>query len=360
MKIALAHNLYEPYAKGGAEKVVQRMANNLIAQGHQVFIISTKPKTGKYLEEKILSENLKLYQVSSFYHSLPGHNKLRRALLLFNNFCNPRKKLTFKKILEAEKPELLISHNLIGLGFFINNLASSLKIEQEHFLHDIQLLHPSGLMTVEKERFIDSCSARMYQLLCRQYFLKIKKIISPSKWLLELHQQKGFFKNKETEIRPLRSRPLEQVSSSLNKEDDLIKKNKQFLFVGQLEKHKGLLFLIKTFKKLADKDASLVIVGEGEDKAKAIKLSESDKRISFLGFLKSEEIKIISSQSQALIVPSLCYENSPTVIYEANALNLKVIASNIGGIPEIIKTGDVLFKAGKEDDLLKLLEKEVS
>jgi len=55
-------------------------------------------------------------------------------------------------------------------------------------------------------------------------------------------------------------------------------------------------------------------------------------------------------QTQCLVVPSLCYENQPTVILEAQQVGLPVIASNIGGIPEMIDE-KFLFKAGDRESL---------
>jgi len=47
----------------------------------------------------------------------------------------------------------------------------------------------------------------------------------------------------------------------------------------------------------------------------------------------------IISKMDVLVVPSLCYENSPTVIYEILALGLPVLAANIGGVAELISEG---------------------
>ena len=50
-------------------------------------------------------------------------------------------------------------------------------------------------------------------------------------------------------------------------------------------------------------------------------------------------------------MPSLCYENSPTIIIEAKNLGVQVIASNLGGVPEIVGQNDILFNPGDERDL---------
>ncbi len=352
MKIALAHNLYEPYAKGGAEKVVKEMAEKLSSLGNEIFIITTEPKK-RSLIKLSTEDTLKKYHLPSSYYNLSEIPKALRLFWHLNNFYNPKKEKVIEKILKTEKPDLIITHNLIGLGFFLVKVAEKLKINHEHFLHDIQLLHPSGLMISGKEGKIDSLASRLYQGLTKKYFLNSDKIISPSSWLLEEHLRRGFFEDKDTEIRPLRVKTLD-AKENLSE----TKSEKNFLFVGQIEKHKGIIFLIKTFKLLEDSEARLRIIGDGNDLKEAKKIAGDDKRFIFLGRLSGDEVKEEMRKSSTLIVPSLCYENSPTVIYEANDLDLKVIAANIGGIPEIIKENDLLFKAGDEKDLLDKLKRK--
>ena len=64
------------------------------------------------------------------------------------------------------------------------------------------------------------------------------------------------------------------------------------------------------------------------------------------------EILHIMSDSGCLVVPSLCYENSPGVIYEAYSVGLPVLAAKIGGIPELINEfGGYLFETNSHADL---------
>lgn len=347
MKILLAHNLYEPYAKGGAEKVVQEMINSFLIDNHELILITTKPKV-KNKEIEIKTENnLKIYYFPSAYYNLSKINKAFRLFWHLSNFYNPKRKNHYQTIISQEKPDLVITHNLIGLGFFLLNLIKKTKIDHQHFLHDIQLLHPSGLMMLGKEKMINSCLAKLYQKFTKTYFTATNKIISPSNWLLQEHLSRGFFSGKETEIKPFKN---------LIVIDDIKNENKNFLFVGQLEKHKGIIFLINAFKKLESHDSKLTIIGSGSDEKEARKLAQTDNRIIFLGKMTAIEVKAEMQKHDALIVPSLCYENSPTVIYEAQETKLRVIAANIGGIKEIIQKNDCLFKAGNEEDLLNKLK----
>lgn len=349
MKIALANNLFYPHNKGGAEKVLYEMADQYIAKNNEVIIITTAPK--KKEELRALDSSYKIYQIPSSLYNLADFSKARRFFWHLNNFCNPKKRITLMKILKKEKPDLLITHNLVGLGFFLSQIASKLKIKHQHFLHDVQLLHPSGLMMLGEEENMDKLSSKIYQSLTKRYFKKTDKIISPSEWLLKEHLQRGFFLNKETEIRRLRQ------DNHIN--NNITAPNKQFgsnfLFVGQLEKHKGLALLLNSFSQLKNKDASLRIVGTGLEEKLVNKAQSNDRRIEYLGYLESNQVKEEMRKACFLIVPSLCYENSPTIIYEANEQSLRIIAADIGGISEIIKSSDILFKAGDEGDLLEKL-----
>lgn len=356
MKIGLAHNLYKPYAKGGAEKVVVKMTADFLNKGHEVFIISTEPK--KRSSKKDISEansdgakKEKLYFIPSSYYDLGDKAKFFRLFWHLGNFCNPKRRIRIEKILDIEKPDLFITHNLVGVGFFLVSILKKRKIRHEHFIHDIQLLHPSGLMFSGEEKLIESKPAKIYQNLTRNIFKDVAKVISPSSWLLNEHLKKGFFGKSETEIRPLQE--LSEIKIRSKQEQD--SKNGKFLFVGQIEKHKGVLFLINTFKKIEKPNISLTLIGNGKDFEQAKKLAASDKRINFLGRVESDIIKTEMEKAGALIVPSLCYENSPNVIYEARVQGLPVIASRLGGIPEIIANQELLFTTGDANDLSKKL-----
>ncbi|HBA36758.1 TPA: hypothetical protein DCZ15_02665 [Candidatus Falkowbacteria bacterium] len=351
MKIGLIHNLYGQFSRGGAETVVEMMLNELRQSGHEVFLISTRPlDRPRDKNQNSTTQAFKIYDRPSRFYRLAEMPKWRRLLWHGGQLFFPTKR-QIRKILLTEKPDLIITHNLSGLGFRLPIMLRKLKIRHEHFLHDIQLLHPSGLLLWGQEKKLETRSAKIYQALTRAYFASPAKIISPSRWLLETHRQRGFFKNSATEIRPFRwpqSAEQRQITD---------KTAKHFLFVGQIEEQKGVFLLIKAFRKLTDPDVSLTfaIRNGGQKITAAQKAAAGDTRIKFLGPLSYEETKKIMLTGDCLVVPSLCYENSPTVIYGAQSVNLPVLAAAIGGIPEIIGPRDRLFRPGDESDLLKKL-----
>ena len=129
------------------------------------------------------------------------------------------------------------------------------------------------------------------------------------------------------------------------------------MFSGQLEVHKGILTLleaIKEFNSKAEKKIILDIWGRGSLREQILIYDN----VQINDWPEFNNWPKIMSNYDLAIVPSLCYENSPTAIRIAKTLGLSVIGSNIGGIPELldVNNGDYLFEPGNVKDLLQQLE----
>jgi len=134
---------------------------------------------------------------------------------------------------------------------------------------------------------------------------------------------------------------------------------KFILFVGYLHRVKGVQYLIEAFNKIKDEfpDFKVVIVGEGPErenlksKVKSLKL---ENKIEFKGKLSLKETKNLMKKCYCLVLPSLS-EGLGRVLMEAMALEKPVIASNVGGIPELIKDDEngFLFEKGDSKELAR-------
>ena len=350
MKIVITNNLYAPWVRGGAERIVEKTAEGLENKGHEVFIIATAPKE---------SRTEKAYYLGSIFYNLDKYPFWLRFFWHLWDIFNFVHRAKIKKILKEKKPDLVITHNLQGVGFLLPGLLRKLKIKHFHTLHDIQILHPSGLMIWGKEKILASFPARAYQVITRFLLGSPAVVVSPSQWLLDEHLKRGFFKKSEIKILPNYFFKQTIVSNAKSKIPIRQPADKcQFLYVGQIEEHKGVEFLVKTFLSFLGKDislkAELLIVGGGSRFEEIKKIAGGRKEINILGRKNESEVKDLMLAADCLVVPSLCYENSPTVIYEASAAGLPVLGANLGGITELIGViGGILFEPGNKDDLLK-------
>ena len=123
-----------------------------------------------------------------------------------------------------------------------------------------------------------------------------------------------------------------------------IKKN--IIYVGRIAKVKGVKELLLALKNIKDNDKwHLLIVGgkwfssNYKDKyyRELSSISKDFKeKISFLGYVKHEDIKTLYAISSVAVVPSIWEEPAGRVVLEAEAMKIPVVAANSGGIPEYV------------------------
>ena len=123
------------------------------------------------------------------------------------------------------------------------------------------------------------------------------------------------------------------------------------VFAGRLVVEKGLDVLIKAFREVIKQipQARLLIAGAGTEKNNLLALVselELGDRITFLGHLSREQMEQVFKESWVQVVPSQWQEPFGIVAAEAMMRGKAVIASNLGGLSEIVqhnKTG-LLFR----------------
>jgi len=339
--------------------VAERVVRGLCDAGHEVFVISTKSWGGwKSLKPSAAEESgikvYRFYPANLFYYLNDyKHHALWRAKWHFWDMFNCQSAKAVKKILKEEKPNLVLTHNLMGIGFLIPGAIRRLKIKHVHTLHDVQLAVPSGLIIKGEENNWEQRTwlRKIYELICRRLFNSPDVVVSPSKWLLDFYTAKGFFKKSKKVVLP---NPVERIYPAGIPMDNSILK---LLYLGQIEEHKGILFLVGVLKNL-DIDFKLHIAGDGSKTEELKKIVGGDDRFVIHGKLSSEEVVKIFDGIDLTVVPSLCYENSPTVIYESLAAGVPVLAAKIGGVAELVHDGEngFIFEAGNAEDLVRVLK----
>ena len=112
-----------------------------------------------------------------------------------------------------------------------------------------------------------------------------------------------------------------------------------FLFVGRLSHEKGIRLLIDVWKRLGGVAGKLTVIGDGPLRCEL--QSGSPESVEFLGQLPHDEVLRQMKRARVLVFPSICFEGFPLTIVEAFSFGVPVIASRIGGIPEIVGGGVV-------------------
>jgi glycosyltransferase involved in cell wall biosynthesis len=107
------------------------------------------------------------------------------------------------------------------------------------------------------------------------------------------------------------------------------------LYVGRLVGQKGIETLIEGWRLLAPTGLELVVVGDGPLRARLEERAPTGVR--FAGRLGAEDVRELMLAARTLVFPSLSYEAQPMVILEALAAGLPVLASDLGGTPELLE-----------------------
>ena len=408
MKVAILNNLFPPDSHGGAEEAAEIQANTFFTQGNEVVVLTLSPTNKFSVQARGGIKIYKLRHRNIFnYFDIGKYNAPARFLWHIVdtfNFCLAG---DIKKILKAEKIDLAVCHNLKGIAYLTPRAINSSGIKQWQVMHDVQLYTPSGLIEYGKENIFEHTGffTRGYRFFTRRLFKYAEKVFFPSAWLLNFYRKNDFFVHPHTnngvkkiilsfvrklfpnnkwlakynfigvgvnqekiyqpnkvafETRPPQCPPQSGEPESLIMEVGSPQVQKSgFLYVGQLEAHKGILFLLDVFEKI---DAKLDIVGDGSLMPEIKKRALNNPNIIIHGRVAREKLPEFYSRAKATIFPSLVYENAPMVIAESLSCGTPAIVSRLGGAPELIREGEngATFTPGDAKDLAEKIKKFLS
>jgi glycosyltransferase involved in cell wall biosynthesis len=204
-------------------------------------------------------------------------------------------------------------------------------------VHDVQLIHPSGLLPNNwRPRWLH-VHERLYIRLMRFMMGSPAVVIFPSEFMLKMHERFNFFP-KSTKV-VVRNAVADFLKSPTKKTI-----NDKFIFVGQLEKHKGILDLLTAWEQWEDQGAAtLDIVGSGSLQTEIQTRTQKLRGVSFHGAVYGAQLNKLFAAASYLVLPSLVIENAPMVILDAFSHSLPVLAAKSGGVPELIKDGRTGF-----------------
>ena len=357
MKILMVndHNIF----KGGAYQLFLNEVRLLRKRGNKVHIFTLENKKNYNILNKVYKD----YEI----YIEPQKSTLSHFFQKYFSFKLYR---IFIHSILAFRPDIIHFHTNLKstLSFYL--AAKRFNIPIVHTMHDANLLCLSswGINRKTGKLCLDASLLSCYKNKClpmipfikhsvlwkiRQYCEKtqIDLILCPSLFLITALNKKGFSN-------------LVQLKNFVNyKINEINYKNNNILYVGSLVELKGVICLIKAFEIVSKKNTKLklIIIGDGEEKnniQKYLIINKLTKKVILKQYVPNNMLAKYYKYAKLTIFPSIGIENSPMSILESFSCGTPVVASNIGGIPELVKdkiTG-MLFKPRNYVDLSSKIE----
>ncbi len=363
MKVCfISVRLFSHPGTASTKALVMQASRHLVQDGHQVLVITTTPnRTRRLSVEEINGATVYSFYPLNIYERYNRGRPPMLVRLIYNGIdllWNPQIYRVIKGILAREKPDVVHVHNWRGFSSSLFDAIKSLGLPLILTNPDYFLVCPKADLLRSSGRICTSQPpvCRLYKAV-RKLAVDNKPdmVTAPSQFVLDKLREHGFFQDTKA-VR------LANVLSSVSELDNFHYTEKSYdvvniLYAGNLTMHKGVHILIDAFKQLNYKNIKLHIVGEGVDVEKFRQLAGADSRIIFHGFVPPEGLRSLYEMAHITVVPSIWYEPFGLIIIESFKFGVPVVASNIGGIPEIIENGysGLLFEPGNVSQLTEIL-----
>ncbi len=314
LRIAFVVKGYPPHSIGGTEIATQALARHISNAGHEVHVItriaSRSKNHGNSTESNPIDNlNAPSTPVTSEcdvqIHYLEGPDKLLDYYRYYRSL---------KELIQEINPHIIHAMGLYSESFFAVRCALN-----------------SGIRCAVSPRGSDilraSSAARWF--IGNQILSKADIVLVQNRFM-------------ERESRAISSDiTVSYLPNGVDRILDPVKKEPYLLFVGRLHHVKGIDVLLDSMKEVVENHPiQLRIVGDGEMEPLLEKIKEHGLKnnIEFLGAKTGDELNSIISRASALILPSRS-EAFPRIVIEAMAAGTPVIATKVGGIPELITDG---------------------
>jgi glycosyltransferase involved in cell wall biosynthesis len=333
MKILFINTLYAPYAVGGAERVVQSLAEGMTEAGHEYVVVATAPGKGTrtawvngtkvhYVGLRNLywpfGEKKNSTVLKPLWHALDTHQFWMASAV--------------DRILDTERPDLVHTQNLTGFSTLVWRSVKRRGLPLVHTLQDYYLLCPKASMFRANENCRRPCiRCSPYALPRRHDSNLVDEVTGCSKFVLGRHLSHHYFHatpRKRVIYNPYKTK----ITASWSGTPSL---PVRFGYLGRLHPTKGLEVLLDAVRRLPHRSWHLRIGGKGLAEYEShLRDKYEAPAIEFLGYVETDSF---FQAIDVLVVPSVWNEPSGRVISEAYAHGVPVIGSRTGGIPELVE-----------------------
>jgi glycosyltransferase involved in cell wall biosynthesis len=361
MKILLVNNHHK--ISGGAERYYFDLGRLLTEHGHKVAYFSMKDR------ENVKSRWQK-YFVSNVDPNKSGAGEIFKKIPRI--FFSVEAKIKISKLLDDFKPDIVHLQNIyyhISPSILLEIKKRGVPVLQT--VHDYQIISPNVIMYHNGKKCEIFARRQYYKSIFHKcvgnsyigsflavtglyiqnfndfYFKSIDAFVTPSEYMKRVLIKYGADRNKILQLNNFVR--ISEIKTSAKP------KQKYILFFGRLTRSKGIFTLLDLARRIPG--IKIIAAGnfdEDVDKRLAYRFIKNGniRNFEFTGFKRDKDLKDMIHTSEFVVVPSEWEENQPYSVLESYALGKPVVASNIGGIREIVRSGEtgLLFKTGDARD----------
>lgn len=357
MKILSLNNYH--YLRGGSERYFLDQKSLLEARGHEVTTFSTRSEAneqlspGSHLVEAIDTERPRATDVARFLYSRRNGRELRQMLAAYDPG---------------------VAHLHIYYGQLTAAILDALKkagVPIVQTLHEYRLFCPVSTFYRDNHICVDCVGNRFWRAAvnrCNRNSLArsllsaaetyvshfagaaraIDRFIAVSDYQRLKLVEAGVPAGKIRTIHNFKD--VSQITPAVGQ-------GRHFLYFGRLERLKGLFTLLDAAAELPE--VPLIIAGDGSARTELERVTESRglDHVSFVGFQSGDALDELIRDSICTVLPSEWWETFGLTTLESFACGRPVIASRIGGIPEVITDGHdgLLIEPGSVEQLRQQL-----
>jgi glycosyltransferase involved in cell wall biosynthesis len=342
MKVIQVHNRYRYF--GGEDAATDALRRLLIDRG---------------LDVRSLTRN----------SSDIGDGRLAKLAAGFKSIYSRRARVEMSQMLKKERPELVHIHNLYPLLTpSILQACREASIPVVMTLHNFRFTCPIGVHFADgvicercvggreyacvlrncRGNRVESALYSVRTLAARKFGLYtnfVDAFIAPCFFLKEKLVEAGFARDRLFVLPNFVSVPNEVARPS---------DGAHVAFIGRFSAEKGVKYLLSAAREVPTVPLKLA----GDFSTMPAIQNSLPENTELLGELKRTEIFRFYQSARFVVVPSTCYEVCPMVVLEAMSHGLPVIASRIGGLPELVEDGEtgLLFEPRDAGDLAKKIQ----
>jgi len=359
VKILYVNTFAERKGHGGAEETLWTLMSAMRDAGHQCILLATSNQHGLRRSDQ---DGITVWNAGIRNLYWPGrrkqHNPFARAAWHLQDSYNPWMQSYVREVARTEQPDVASLHNLPGWSVATWTTLRRLSIPTIQVLHDHYLICPRSTMFKNGRNCAGQCrNCAALRLPHRAPSGRLSAVVGVSRYILEAHRRLGYFEGVPFQRVIRDTRNIETLGCQ-HPTFTTPHSGTRFGYIGTLAATKGVSELVDAFLRAAIPYSELWIAGSGnpEYEHRLRVHANGSSHIRFLGRVLAAEFY---PQVDAVVVPSICNDNLPGVVYEAFAFGKAVIGSRRGGIPEMIRDGEngLLFEPDRPDELCNAMRR---